>query len=113
MYPWDLYADTEKRREWSKGEVSLDMYHGGFRVFDGRQDGIETGTKVSTEAIVPSLRNSGPDCDLWDKVLFSFFSTHSEMVTSVPQALLTLHLDSSLMSVSGACFRYPVILPAP
>lgn len=56
---------------------------------------------------------SGPDCDLWDKVLSSFFfSTHSEMVTSVPQALLTLHLDSSLMSVSGACFRYPVI-PSP
>lgn len=57
MYPWDLYADTEKRPGCSKGEVSLEMYHGGFRVFDGRQDGIETGTKVSAEATVPSLRN--------------------------------------------------------
>lgn len=46
MYPWDLHADTEKRPEWSKGKLSLDVYYGGYRVFAGRQDGIETGTKT-------------------------------------------------------------------
>lgn len=56
-HPWNLHADTEKRPEWSKREVSLDMYHGGYRAYASRQDGIETGTKASAEVISQNPRN--------------------------------------------------------
>lgn len=90
------------------------MYHGGYRAFAGRQDGIETGTKASTEGTDQSLRNWFLRPRLWSlgMDLSSFFlSTFRNGDLSPPSSLHPPLLFLSDVSLSGL-FQVPSSSPS-